>query len=77
MIVLTVQLIWTVLPVAILTYIRTPLSHLVKKNVRRSSEVLLSVSEVAVSPLMLLVNQRTEGCLIAKQHELFQTQLSL
>jgi hypothetical protein len=55
-----VKLVWTVLPVTIFTHIGTSLLCLVEKHAGWSSEVLLSVGEVAVTPLMLLVDERTE-----------------
>ncbi len=56
----TVKLVWAVFPVAVFAHVGTSLRRLVEEETGWSSEVLLSVREVTVTPLMLLVNQGTE-----------------
>lgn len=72
----TIQVVWTLVPTAIVENVVT-LVLIVLENVRRSPEILLSVSIVAITPLMLLVNQGTEGSLVAIDHEFFEGQDSL
>jgi hypothetical protein len=69
--ILAFELLRTVFPVAVFTYIGTSLLNLVVKLSRRSSEILLPVGKVTLTPFVFLVNKRTERSFIAKEHELF------
>ena len=68
--VFTLETVLTVLPAAILGDVRAPLG-IVEELVRGSSEVLLSMSIVALAPIMDSgVAYRTEACFVAVEHEL-------
>jgi hypothetical protein len=51
----TLQIVLTLVPIAVFTYVRTFL-RVVKEHVGRSPEILLPVRVVALTPLMFLVN---------------------
>jgi hypothetical protein len=57
--VLTFQIFFARFPAAIVIDVRTPF-RVIKIAKRRSSEVLLSMSVIAVTPFVLLVNTRTK-----------------
>lgn len=61
-----IQLVRAVFPVSIISNVLASILSLVEEHVGWSSEVLLSVSKVAVTPFMLLVDQRTETGFIAE-----------
>lgn len=60
---LAVQVVRTLLPAAIFLHVRAAL-EIVEIEVRRPSEVLLSMRVVAFGPFVFLVNVRTKACLI-------------
>ena len=68
--ILTLQEVMTLIPTSIIAHQGTFL-HVVEEQVWWSSEILLSMSIIALRPLMLFVDIRTETCLIWVYHELF------
>ena len=67
--VLTIKLLVALVPVAVLSYVGAFLG-VIKVHVRRPSKVLLSVSVIALRPLVLLVDVGTEAGLITVDHKL-------
>jgi hypothetical protein len=68
---LAVQVVGTLLPAAILLHVGAPL-QVVKVEVRRPPEVLLTMCIVAFGPLVLLVDVGAEACLVRVDHELLE-----
>jgi len=73
---LTIQLVWALVPGAVFADIGALLWQVVE-ILRRSPEVLLSVGVIAVRPLVLLVDVRTESGLIEEHHERFYWAVTL
>ena len=75
--VLTVEVVWTRVPAAIVLDVGAFLKRTYEVEVRRSPEVLLSMCIVTLGPLVFLVDNRTEARLVAADHELFKAHLLL
>ena len=75
--VLTVEVVWTRVPAAIVLDVGAFLKRAYEVEVRRSPEVLLPMRIVTLGPLVFLVDNRTEAGLVAVDHELFQAHLLL
>jgi hypothetical protein len=66
---LALEVVFALLPAAVVIDLGTAL-RVVKIIIRRSTEVLLSMCVVAFTPLVLLIDARTERSLVAVKHEL-------
>ena len=75
--VLTVEVVGTLVPAAVVLDVGAFLKRTYEVEVRRSPEVLLSMCIVTIGPLVLLVYNRAEARLVAVDHELLKTHLLL
>jgi hypothetical protein len=66
---LALEVVFALLPAAVVIDLGTAL-RVVEIIIRRSTEVLLSMCVVAFTPLVLLIDARTERSLVAVKHEL-------
>lgn len=66
---MALEVVFALLPAAVVIDLGTAL-RVVKIIIRRSTEVLLSMCVVAFTPLVLLIDARTERSLVAVKHEL-------
>lgn len=66
---MALEVVFALLPAAIVIDLGTAL-RVVEIIIRRSTEVLLSMCVVAFTPLVLLIDARTERSLVAVKHEL-------
>lgn len=69
--VLALQEVGALVPVAIICHIGAPI-QIIKVEMRGSPEILLSVSVVALGPLMLLVDVWAKTCLVGVYHKLLE-----
>ena len=75
--VLTVEVVGTLVPAAVVLDVGAFLKRTYEVEVRRSPEVLLSMGIVTIGPLVLLVYNGAEARLVAVDHELLETHLLL
>ena len=75
--VLAVEVVGALVPAAVLLHVGTFLKRTDKVEVWWSPEVLLPMGIVTLGPLVLLVDDGTEACLVAVDHELFKAHLLL
>ncbi len=66
---MALEVVFALLPAAVVIDLGTAL-RVVEIIIRRSTEVLLSMCVVAFTPLVLLIDARTERSLVAVKHEL-------
>lgn len=66
---MALEVVFALLPAAVVIDLGTAL-RVVEIVIRRSTEVLLSMCVVAFTPLVLLIDARTERSLVAVKHEL-------
>lgn len=74
--VLTLKVVFALLPASVVVDFRAPL-WIVEVAVGRSSEVLLAMRVVALTPLVFLVDAGAKRGLVAVEHELLQRHLSV
>lgn len=72
--VLAVEVVLAVVPATVLVH-EGALVRVIEVQVRRSPEVLLAMSVVALRPFVLLVDKRTKTCFVRIYHELLNVHI--